>query len=299
MRCLKNQLPNVSVHYLTKKGYIGLLENNPNIDKLYVIDKEITEIVQELRNENYDLIIDLHNNLRTRRLKIALRKKSYAFKKLNFKKYLLTKFKVNKLPNVHIVERYLETLKPLGVKNDGKGLDYFLMENDRVGDLPDEFIAVAVGAKFATKRMPEDLLLKVLQDSDKPIILLGGKEDRELGEKLNENLKNAKNFCGALSLGQSAFVLSKATTVLTGDTGLMHIASAFNKNIVSVWGNTVPEFGMYPYLPENDEICRPHEVKLSCRPCSKIGYDTCPKGHFNCMNQQNIIAIQEDLNKGF
>jgi ADP-heptose:LPS heptosyltransferase len=72
--------------------------------------------------------------------------------------------------------------------------------------------------------------------------------------------------------------------IVTNDTGLMHIASAFHKPIISLWGNTVPEFGMYPYMPGRPQGYDVMEVKkLPCRPCSKIGYEKCPKGHFKCM----------------
>jgi ADP-heptose:LPS heptosyltransferase len=70
----------------------------------------------------------------------------------------------------------------------------------------------------------------------------------------------------------------------------MHIASAFQKNIVSVWGSTVPAFGMYPYLVENNfKIIEVNN--LSCRPCSKIGYEKCPKGHFKCMYNINSDKV--------
>ncbi|RTQ44044.1 glycosyl transferase, partial [Hymenobacter gummosus] len=68
-------------------------------------------------------------------------------------------------------------------------------------------------------------------------------------------------------------------------TGQMHIAAAFRKEIISVWGNTVPEFGMYPFRTE----FRALEVEgLGCRPCSKIGYEKCPQGHFRCMRDIRI-----------
>jgi ADP-heptose:LPS heptosyltransferase len=76
----------------------------------------------------------------------------------------------------------------------------------------------------------------------------------------------------------------------------MHIAACFNVSIVSVWGNTIPALGMYPYYPNHSEKYSMHQVEgLSCRPCSKIGFQTCPKKHFNCMHLQNTVAIAEDL----
>jgi ADP-heptose:LPS heptosyltransferase len=72
----------------------------------------------------------------------------------------------------------------------------------------------------------------------------------------------------------------------------MHIAAAFNKKIVSIWGNTIPEFGMGPYLPNAENKLL--EIKnLSCRPCSKLGYKKCPKGHFKCMNEIDTSFAKE------
>ena len=115
-------------------------------------------------------------------------------------------------------------------------------------------------------------------------MLLGGKEEQALGNEL-ENLfpEKVKNYCGKINLHQSSSLIEQSNKVITSDTGLMHIAAAFKKEVHSLWGNTVKEFGMYPYLPGNNS--KIHEVLgLSCRPCSKLGYHSCPKKHFKCMN---------------
>jgi ADP-heptose:LPS heptosyltransferase len=155
-----------------------------------------------------------------------------------------------------------------------------------------------MGAQFATKQLPIELLANALADVKEPIVLLGGGMDAIRSAALMEQLndKQVYDLCGHLSLRQSAWVLSKAKVLLTGDTGLMHIAACFQVPIVSVWGNTVPAFGMYPYYPQQDEMFCISEVKdLSCRPCSKIGYQTCPKKHFRCMNDQDPVLIQSKL----
>ncbi|MBK8562534.1 MAG: hypothetical protein IPN76_04120 [Saprospiraceae bacterium] len=74
---------------------------------------------------------------------------------------------------------------------------------------------------------------------------------------------------------------------------MMHIAAAFQKRILSIWGNTMPALGMYPYFGEaNADKNTSFEVPdLTCRPCSKIGHQTCPKGHFRCMNDQDVKKI--------
>jgi len=115
-------------------------------------------------------------------------------------------------------------------------------------------------------------------------LLVGGPEDFERGEQIIANTNNTINTCGKYSILQSASLVQQAKMVITHDTGMMHIAAAFQQKIYSVWGNTVPEFGMYPYL-ESKQSKRIEVKGLNCRPCSKIGYDKCPKGHFKCMQE--------------
>lgn len=307
VRCLKQQMPDAEIHFLTKKSFRSVLEQNPYIDELICIEKSIDEVVNQLQNNKYDFIIDLHHNIRTFRLKRSLRKPSAAFPKLNISKFLLTKFHINRLPKIHVVDRYFETVKRFGVVPDGKPADFFLTESDELNlstlnIKQNQFLCVAMGAQFATKQLPISLMQQVLKDFDAPIVLLGGESDRDRANALIQALPNQQisSFCGQISLRQSAFLLSQSKAVLTGDTGLMHIASCFQKPIVSVWGNTVPDFGMYAYYPKQAQLLSIHEVQgLSCRPCSKIGYQACPKKHFNCMNLQDDQAIRNQLNKLF
>ena len=300
VRCLRQEFPDAEIHYITKSTFKILLNNNPYIDKIYTIDREITEVLPELKQENYDLIIDLHRNLRTLRLKLALHKKSYQFPKVNLKKWLLTTFKINKMPTEHIVDRYFKCVNELGVINDQKGLDYFIPKQDEINlkqyHIPENYVVFAIGAKFATKRLPTSKIIEIINRIPLTVVLLGGKDDRERAREISNACSNTIKLCGDLNLNQSASVVKQSQKVITHDTGLMHIASAFNKSIISVWGNTVPEFGMYPYMPQNPSNYSIHEVKeLSCRPCSKIGYQFCPKKHFNCMQQQNIDEIVKSV----
>lgn len=290
VRCLKQQLPDSKIHFLTKKQFTSIVEPNPNIDKVFALESSLPAIIAELKKEKYDLIVDLHNNLRTLRVKQSLGVKSVAFDKLNVEKWLMTRFKVNKLPNLHIVDRYLETVKHLGVKNDQKGLDFFIKPKDEVvptsisPELEKGYVAFAIGAQHATKRLPVEKIISICQKIDKPIVLLGGKTDEEAATQIEKAVKHVVNTCSKLTVVQSASLIKQANAVITHDTGMMHIAAALKKKVISVWGNTIPEFGMYPYLPgEGSTIV---EVKeLPCRPCSKIGYDKCPKGHFKCMKE--------------
>lgn len=290
MRCLKKQFPEAEVHFLTKKRNADLLRANPYIDKIHLLGDSLSDTIGELKAENYDYIIDLHNNLRSLRVKIGLKAKSYSFNKLNLRKFFLIRFRINVMPRTHIVDRNLEPLSHFEITNDGKGLEYFIPEEDEfpIADLPVSFrngyVALVLAGTYTTKRMPASKYKSLLTEVNGPFILLGGKSERTIADHiLSWQTGNVIDFTGKLRINQSASLVKNARLVISNDTGLMHIAAAFHKKILSVWGNTTPELGMYPYLPsEGSEIL---EVKgLSCRPCSKLGYHECPKKHFRCMN---------------
>jgi len=285
VRMLKKQL-NAQLHYLTKSSYVSLLKNNPYIDLVYQIENSINEVIADLKKENYDYVIDLHNNLRTQILKIRMGVPAKSFNKLNMEKFMLTTFKLDSMPKVHIVDRYLETVKHLGIKNDNKGLDFFLLAADKVdvSIFPLDYIVFVIGGQHATKMLPNEKIISIINKVNKPVLLVGGPEDFERGEQIVASTNNTLNTCGKYSVLQSASLVQQAKMVITHDTGMMHIAAAFGQKIYSVWGNTVPEFGMYPYL-ENEDSKRIEVQGLSCRPCSKIGYAKCPKGHFKCMQE--------------
>jgi ADP-heptose:LPS heptosyltransferase len=291
VRCLKKQYPEAELHFLTKKRNIDLLQANPYIDKIYFLDHSLSAIIQDLKKEKYDFIIDLHNNLRSLRVKYSLNVKSFSFNKLNIRKLLYTRFKLNTMPDGHIVDRNLDTLRHFNVINDGQGLEHFIPEADEypIDDLPEQFrngfIALVLAGTYFTKRMPETKYRQLISISEYPFVLLGGKSERAMAANIiSWNTGNAIDFTGRLRINQSASLVKNARLVISNDTGLMHIAAAFHKKILSVWGNTSPELGMFPYLPgDGSEIL---EVKgLPCRPCSKLGYHNCPKKHFRCMQE--------------
>lgn len=303
IRCLKQQLAHAEIHFLTKYSFRDILEANPYIDKLILLRTDWAATMHELKNEHYDVVIDLHHNLRTLRVKRTLKvKQTFSFNKLNTQKWLLTALKVNRLPKMHIVGRYLDAVKKLGVQNDGKGLDYFIPEKDKVAlqDIPTThqfgFIGIVIGAALATKRMPLHKLKTLCEQISYPIILLGGPEDKKDGDAIAsaDNIK-IYNACGKFSLNESADLVQQSKLIITHDTGLMHIAAALQKKIISIWGNTVPEFGMGAYYGNKETRDLKFEVlNLSCRPCSKIGYKQCPKKHFKCMELQNVEAIANE-----
>ncbi|MEI6456476.1 MAG: glycosyltransferase family 9 protein [bacterium] len=304
VRCLKEQIPGAEIHYLTKTQNFPILQANPYITKIWLYDKNFRELIPQLKFQGFDFIADLHKNHRSRFVKNRLAVSSATFPKLDVEKWLLVNLRINLLPKVHIADRYFHAVQLLEVRNDNKGLDYFIPQEEEfsLATLPEafarEFIAIAIGAKHNTKIFPVEKIAEVISLVRKPVILLGGREDRERGEEIIRRAgKNVFNACGFTSLNQSASIIRQASSVLTNDTGMMHIAAAFGKRIVSVWGNTIPAFGMYPYMKSGDEQNSfVSEVNgLSCRPCSKLGYPTCPKKHFKCMNLIDTAEIAKRL----
>lgn len=305
IRCLKQQVQDAEVHFLTRENFRSVVAHNPYIDKLHVLAHSWELMIEELKTEEYDYIIDLHHNTKTVRVKNALRKasnkkiKPFSFYKLNIQKYLLTAFKINLLPKVHIVDRYLKTVESFGVKNDGQGLDYFITkeEETKLSDIPAShhagYIACVIGAAHSTKQWPVHKWKEFCLQMKHPIILLGGPEDKNRGDEIvaTDNVK-VYNACGKFKLNESADLVRRAKLVISNDTGLMHIAAAYKKPIISLWGNTVPAFGMTPYYGAAMVPSVIMQVnKLWCRPCSKIGYKKCPLGHFKCMEKISTDAV--------
>ena len=304
IRCIKQQVTGAEVHFAVKKAFYPVLRANPYIDRFHILDKDFQALLREFRAEKFDFIVDLHQSLRSKRIRLslgtpALGTPALGFPKLNFRKWLLVNFKIDLMPDIHIVDRYFRAAKPLGVVNDGLGLDYFIPEEDIVSteSLPEVFhagyTAFVIGAKHATKKLPEHKIISFCRILDRPVVLLGGPEDKDAGKRIAAAAgERVLPMCGSLNLNQSASLVKQATMVITHDTGLMHIAAAFRKPIISIWGNTVPQLGMYPYMPGDEDKSKILEVKgLRCRPCSKLGYDRCPKVHFRCMEEINEADI--------
>ncbi len=301
IRCIRQQT-GAELHFLTKESFRSVVEYNPHIAQVHTIRQKASEALPALRAEKFDFVVDLHRNLRSLQVKLALGVPSNSYDKLNWEKWLLVNLRINRLPALHIVDRYMAAAAPLGVVNDGLGLDFYIHREEESHALrflqqslpgfPTPFIAFATGAAHATKRLPEDRIVELCRLVEHPVILLGGPDEQAQGERVVAAAgAHVVNACGKLKLNQSAAVVKHAAKVISHDTGLMHIAAALGKDIVSVWGNTIPEFGMTPCYPNGIQRNISIEVKgLTCRPCSKIGHAACPKGHFRCMRD---IAVEQ------
>jgi ADP-heptose:LPS heptosyltransferase len=301
VRCLKKQLPDAEVHFITKPAFKYIYDNNPYVDKLLLLKPSLSETIRDIEAEGYDHIVDLHNNLRTAIIKLRTRIPSSTYHKQTILKWLSLKLNLKLVPPVHLVDRYMKAVKILGVKNDDQPIDYYIKAEHQLDKLlPSShqrgFVAFIIGATHFTKRMPNDKIISICKEIDLPVVLLGGNDVKANGNEIAVAIGGkVYNACGITSLDESVFLVSKADKVIGFDTGLTHIAEAFDRPIVSVWGGTVPELlGVQPYKVKEVLVSG---VDLECRPCSKFGLPACPLGHFKCMRDIDESKITEFVNK--
>lgn len=299
LRCAKQQIPGVEIHFLTKKSMKAVSEANPYVDRFHYFDKDLSATIQELKACKFDYIIDLHKNLRTLRIRLALGVPYLSYNKLSVEKFLLTKFQVNRMADRHISMRSVDTLAPLGVSYDGKGLDYFVpSEVIQPVFFPEGYVALVIGASYATKKLPLESLKVLCSQIPHPIVLVGGKEEVADGEALALlDPTRIVNTCGAYSLHESALIVSKARLVISHDTGMLYIACAFAKNVIAIWGATSPALQVEPFMSDDSkaQVFQSIVPALTCQPCSNFGTKTCPKGHFSCMKQQDLPEIARQV----
>lgn len=311
VRCLRRKYGAAAqIDFLVKEKFKTVIEDNPHISNIITYSGDLDKTIHELSGKQYQFIADLQKNHRSKTVIRSLGVPSGTFHKLNFKKWLFTAFKINLLPRISIVERYFEAVAPLGVHNDGQGLDYFIPEKDvtELEDVPlghwSGFVGAVIGGAHATKKMPVEQWISFVEKCNYPVVLMGGPEDKENGDRIAAtNPGKVYNSCGKFNINESADLVKRAKVIVTHDTGLMHIAAAFQKAIVSIWGNTVPELGMFPYYGFNDlenriaPMSTIIEHKVYCRPCSKLGYNKCPLGHFKCMTRIKAQEISDAVDK--
>jgi ADP-heptose:LPS heptosyltransferase len=299
VRYAKNELQ-AEVHYLTRLKYQELVNSDPNIDKVFLYDNNFSVLARILRKEKYDLIADLHKNILSFAFRTALNRKSHTLQKWNISKWLMVNFK-KKIEVPHIVTRYLETTDKDYQAGFNDSTEIFFTEGTV---LPSEiehtapYYCFSLGAMHNTKKIPADLAARIIQNVDYPVVLIGGYDVISEADDIKDKLGDMViNLCGKLSLSESAMVIKNCKTVVSADTGMMHMASALGKEVHAIWGSTVPEFGMTAYYGTNNSKSINYEIELACRPCSKIGFEKCPKKHFNCMKQQDHLKIASNIRR--
>ncbi len=306
VRCVKQQLE-AELHYVTASKYGSLLEGNIHLDKIHLFENNWTELRDELKAENYNLVIDLHKVTKSIRLGSFLDKPVIQFNKATLAKWLELKFRINRLPKGHLIDRFFKGVEQIKVTNDLKGMELFIDETlernalkvlERLGINGSYTVLVIGGAKW-TKQIPIELCVDYINQTREPIVLIGGAEERDKAKKIVEfSNRHINNFVGLYSLLESAVMLRQSKLVITGDTGMMHMAAVYSKPTIVVYGSTSPIFGMYPYTVGDDshiKFLQPDH--LSCWPCSKSGRSKCPKVHTKCLYDWKAFDILTEINK--
>lgn len=284
IRTIKNKFPNVSIDIIVKGQYKDVIYNNPYLRNTYLYDADNrTELLTELKSKNYDLIIDLQNNLHSKNIRSSLPGFVVKFNKKSIKKFLLVRTKINLLKNTgQIPVRYAQTLKNFEL--DDQGLDLFtpnvpsamLIKNER-------YIGICPGSRHFTKMWPKEyyvnLCRKLIKDCCQ-VVLFGGKADRKICAEIKSEVPEAINLQNEDDILQTAADMKMCTAIYCNDSGLMHTASAVSVPVIVFLGSTIKEFGFTPYKNKNVIL---ENSSLRCRPCSHIGRKKCPKKHFKCM----------------
>ncbi|MEM7550242.1 MAG: glycosyltransferase family 9 protein [Bacteroidota bacterium] len=301
IRAVNTSLNDCQVSVLIDSNWSSVLNSNIYIHSVYHNSEEAFK-------NDFDKVVDLGED-GSRKKKYAKKATDwYSFFPQKLEKWLFVNLKINRFSNKHVVDQYFDLLESLNVFPDELGIDFFLDEKDHVDQdwLPETyrsgFIVICLDAAYETRRLPYDRIIELCDRINKPIILLGTEEDFELGKKVEsfffvdsskpqeeeilERDLNKKsrvfNACGKFSLNQRAHLIKECGVLFSFDNGWWQVGAAFQKKCFTIWGNTHPAFGNYPYrtkfvIFENN--------KLKCRPCSPKGYEKCPKGHFDCMNK--------------
>jgi lipopolysaccharide heptosyltransferase II len=319
IRVLRAQFPSSQIDFVVRKEYAELVRYNPHLNIIYEYDVQtglrgLRQLKKRIRSEKYDLVVDIHNSLRSRYLRSCIGANNVGVvDKRIFARTMLVKFKKNIYKAVvPVAERYIEPVKSSGIENDAQGLEIFIPDetmfkvSGKMSSLKlhtyKKVIGFCPSAKHVTKRWPEERFIetgiRLVNDLKAKILIFGGKNDSILCSSIanainkNSESESAVEFSRQFSLLETSAAMQFCDVVLSNDSGLMHIAAAMKRKIVALFGSTVEEFGFYPIGTESIILER---KKLKCRPCSHIGRDSCPKGHFRCMKEIQVDEVVDSI----
>jgi heptosyltransferase II len=311
IQLLHKQFPLAEIDVVTTPRAADLLFNHPAISTVIPYDKrksqkgfrDILRLATTLREEKYDIAVVPHRSLRTAII-IAL---SAIPCRVTFDtsagKFLYNHI-VRYEKTVHEIDRNNSLLTPLNIKilekefpslypseHDQKLITKYLFEREILQQ--EKMIAIAPGSVWNTKRWLLERFIELslmLANDGWEVLIIGGKEDTELGSTIVETSKhkNIQDCTGKLTLLQSAELIGRCRALVTNDSAPLHIAVAMRTPVVSIFGATVPAFGFGPY-GENDIVI---EINgLHCRPCAIHGGDKCPIRTFDCMKKIDAITV--------
>jgi len=301
IRLLRKKFPEVRIDFVVKKEYEELLKSNRNISSIYSFNsqkgfKELKKLKKKIKQERYTYIFDIHRSLRSYYLrKFSGAKKVFLYKKYRIRRWLLIRLKLNLFNKITpVYKAYINSARKMGLVDDKLGFDFNiddryirkidgLLEKENINS-GDFLIGVCPGAGYENKCWTVEGFSKVckflISKLNAKVLLIGDKEDFNKGEMVSSSIGDkAHNFCGRLSIMESAALISKCQLVIANDAGPMHIAEALNKKLVAIFGPTVEEFG---YFPVNTNAVIVQKM-LFCRPCSNNGWKRCYRIETECM----------------
>lgn len=300
IRALKNFNPSLKIDFLLRSEYQDVLKFNPNLNELFFYtrnDFENLNLIRKLRENQYDLIVDLQNNFRSRGILSKLKGEKIKFDKKSVQKILLVKAKINLLKNSPPIPiRYAEVIE--GLQLDNSGLELFTdKEPSSIIKSKNNLVGICPGARHFTKRWPVEYYIQLsrfLIQNNFNVVLFGGKIDREICKQIEREVPDVLNLQNDDDILQTASDMKLCSAVVCNDSGLMHAASAVGVKVLTIFGSSVREFGFAPY---NCKSLLIENNSLSCRPCSHIGRDSCPEKHFACMKDIKPEFVFNELIK--
>ncbi len=296
LRAIRQRYPGSNITVLTKPAHAPLLSHNPHVSRVLSAEpnRTLRHLAAELRADRYTDLLDLHDSFRSRMLRALVPGNWTRYPKHRVARALLIHTKRNWYRSWRpVAERYFAAAQHLDVTPDGRPPEFFLAADARQGidkwlvgaGLAQDrsMIAVAPGAAHATKRWPaqhwQALIDRIIEQGN-DVVIVGGAADRPLAAALT--LKGAGRVvsaAGQFGLQETGALIERSAALVSGDTGVMHMATGVGTPVVALFGPTVKEFGFFPYTPASRVI----ELDLSCRPCSSKGGPRCPLGHHRCL----------------
>jgi ADP-heptose:LPS heptosyltransferase len=295
---LRERYPSGKIELVISKEYESLIPSISGLTHVHVFDKSsgisgLQELRRKLRTEQFDHVLDLHNVLRTKMLRRGLGKTVIVINKRTFLRWLLVKFKIDRLINEpDVIGRYFETAASLGVKDSGAGPTFHIHAAH-----DSKRIAIAPGSRHWNKRWPAEYFATVakrLIENGYHIDIHGSEADRSIADGIVEALPMGtfNNYTGKLNLTEVASTVAEAGAIITNDSGLMHVAEAVGTKVIAIFGPTVKQFG---FAPRNPNAVVLEVTGLYCRPCTAIGLDHCPEKHFRCMTEIKPEKVLHEL----
>jgi len=299
VRALRARHPDAELVFVTKQAMAPLVADNPHLSRVVTLapGESVRALARRLAALHPTRGLDLHGSLRSAALRLLVRCPWRGYSKRKLARGVLVSTKIDLyFHRVPVAERYFEAARGLGVRPDGGPPEFFLAAaaRERVAQwigargLDARPLAVlAPGAAHFTKRWPHERWLALaqrLRDQGYALLSVGGPEDRAAAEALVPLVENA---AGAFTLQETGAALARARVAITGDTGVMHMATGVGTPVVALFGPTVEQFGFFPYSAKATVL----ERGLDCRPCSTMGGPSCPMGHHRCLRDIGPDAV--------